>query len=289
MSALPEYHLMTRLERAFDHLVASNERLVNEYAGKACRAWSLVNPTPDADWLETALLDFWYVDGQDGRATRPYIGIVAADESLMQRVHEVNSAKTDFGDVITELKFSNPTLLPEIKHTLPTRHERLHAHLKGRGLARLNLKQTWRHIPFSDYKIERIRMAWYSSGRSIRRITVAQAEAMLMKLDIDAPHIQIQLRYLAGIPSGEALAKVQEQTPLMRANLFFEEPMPDGRTRRAMNVALPLFVPSRNGFLPDYNQPPPFPPAERVRAKRSDSKLMEEPFLPSLSVYRYNS
>ena len=67
----------------------------------------------------------------------------------------------------------------------------------------------------------------------------------------------------------------------------FLEPLDDGRTRRAMNIALPLFVPSPDGRLPDHNLPPLAPPEQRTRARRRDEKLEEAPFLPSLRVYRY--
>lgn len=110
---------------------------------------------------------------------------------------------------------------------------------------------------------------------------------MLEKYDTEAPHIQVQLRKLAGLPSLEPLVKVQKQAPLMRANLFFREALEDGRMRRAINVALPVFIPSSNGRLPDYNKVAPFPPEKRTWAKRSDERLEEEPFLPSLHIYRY--
>lgn len=139
----------------------------------------------------------------------------------------------------------------------------------------------------ADAEVSRVRLAWYSSGRSIKRVTAAEAEQMLLKYDVDAPHIQIQLQKLAGIPSREPLAKVQKQSPLIRANLFFKDPLYDGRLRRAMNVALPVFIPSDDGQLPNYNRIAPFPPKGRTRAKRSDERLEEDPFLASLNVYRY--
>ena len=73
----------------------------------------------------------------------------------------------------------------------------------------------------------------------------------------------------------------------MRANLFFKEPLADGRGRRAMNLALPLFIPASDGRLPEHNQPLPRPPQGRTRARRSDERLEDDVFLPSLRVYRY--
>ena len=137
----------------------------------------------------------------------------------------------------------------------------------------------------------RVRFAWYSSGRSIQRVSVAECEALLMKLDTEAEHVRLQLKLLAGLPSDEILARIQPQAPLMRANLFYREPVmrEDGelRTRRALNVSLPLFLPHDDLRLPALNQPSPTPPTERTRARRGDVRIEDTPFLKSLRVHRY--
>lgn len=288
----PEYRLLAELEAAFDALIEASEAVAASYRQTPTACWIFGEPEPvsaeraDA-WLRHALLDIWYQDGQDGRATRPHIGLVAAGKAMMEAAIQANAAKTDFAVLLARIKESEPELIPEAKAVLPFRHPALHDHLRGQGLARVHLKQCWRAIPLAEAPLARVRLAWYASGRSIKRLTVREAEQKLLKLDTDAAHVQIQLRRLAGIPSGEPLAQVQRQAPLMRANLFYREPLDDGRTRRAMNVALPLFVPSIDGRLPDHNLPPPHPPAQRTRARRSDEKLEDEPFLASLRVYRY--
>ncbi|WP_431023478.1 DNA replication terminus site-binding protein [Halomonas sp. H5] len=287
----PEYRLLAELEAAFDQVIERLEALVSTYAEAPGAAWAMgegeVSPQADADWLRRALLDFWYQDGQDGRATRSYVGLVAADETLISAVREANAAKSAFAALLRQIREEAAGLIPELKAILPFRHPALHDHLRGQGLARLHLKQCWRAIPLAEAPLARVRLAWYRSGRSIKRLTVREAEALLLGLDQEAPHVRIQQRHLAGIPDGEPLAQVQDQAPLMRANLFYREPLPDGRLRRAMNVALPLFVPSPDGRLPDCNTPPASPPTARTRALRSDARLESEPFLPSLRIYRY--
>ncbi|MFG6160110.1 DNA replication terminus site-binding protein [Halomonas sp. 1390] len=283
----PEYRLLAELEAVFDRLLEQIDALVVHWEASRGVAWSFDHETADAAWLRRSLLDVWYQDGQDGRATRAHVGLVAADERVMEAAHEVNATKQAFAALLAEIRREVPSLIPEIKAVLPFRHPALHDHLRGTGLARLHLKQCWRSIPLAEAPLARVRLAWYSSGRSIKRLTVREAERKLLALDSDAPHIRIQLRQLAGIPDGEPLAQVQTQAPLMRANLFYREPLEDGRSRRAMNVALPLFVPSPEGRLPDHNCPPPTPPASRTRARRRDERLEDEAFLPSLRVYRY--
>lgn len=286
------YQLLAELEAAFDRLIQCTESLLETHrqapgAIWICGAPGQATPEEGQAWLRQALLDFWYQEGQDGRATRSYVGMVATDEALLARVSEVNAAKAALGAQIARIREESPSLVPEIKAVLPFRHPALQEHLEGLGLARLHLKQCWRALPLAEAPVARLRLAWYSSGRSIKRLSVREAEQKLLKLDSEAPHVRIQLRRLAGIPDSEPLAQVQRQAPLMRANLFFREPLEDGRTRRAMNVALPLFLPSPEGRLPDHNQPPPSPPESRTRARRRDERLEDEPFLPSLRVYRY--
>ncbi|MFD2190305.1 DNA replication terminus site-binding protein [Pistricoccus aurantiacus] len=285
--AAPLYHLQAELENAFDEIVARIEALIEVYRRDGGAAWALEEATPDADWLRRILLDFWYEEGQDGRVTRSYIGLVAASQALLDEVGRVNRAKAQFSGVLERIRQEDATLIPGLKALLPARHPALNAQLRDQGLARLHLKQCWRALPTADAPLSRVRMAWYASGRSIKKLSVREAERKLMAFDTEAPHIRIQLHHLAGIPDGEPLAQVQKQAPLMRANIFFAEPLADGRSRRAMNVALPLFIPSPDGRLPDYNRPPPFPQPERTRAKRSDERLEDEPFLPSIRVYRY--
>lgn len=286
-AALPEYRLLAELEAAYDRLVEDAEALVTAWRESGAQAWAFDAPRADADWLHRALLDFWYQDGQDGRSTRSHVGLVAASEAVMDKARDVNAAKEAFAEALRRIRDQAPALLPEAKAVLPFRHPRLHDHLRGSGLARLHLKQCWRAIPLAPAPVARVRLAWYASGRSIKRLTVREAEQKLLDLDSEAPHVRIQLRALAGLPESEPLAQVQSQAPLMRANLFFREPLDDGHLRRAMNVALPMFLPARDGRLPDHNQPPLRPPERRTRARRSDERLEEAPLLPSLRVYRY--
>ncbi|MGM8930766.1 DNA replication terminus site-binding protein [Salinicola halophyticus] len=282
-----QYRLLAELESDFDRLIDAVEHLATTYAERPTPAWALGESRVDAPWLRRALTDFWYQDGQDGRETRNYIGVIAAGPALMEAVVAVNLGKARFGVTLKQIRQSAPRLIPEIKAVLPFRHPVLHDHLRGQGLARLHLKQCWRQLPVADAPLSRVRLAWYTSGRSIKRLSVAEAEAKLKQMDTSAVHIQIQLRKLGDIPDSEPLAQIQQQAPVMRANLFFREALEDGRMRRAMNLPLPLFIPDPALKLPHLNDPPVKPPTTRTRAKRSDQRLEDDVFLKSLRVYRY--
>ncbi|WP_311949020.1 DNA replication terminus site-binding protein [Halomonas piscis] len=287
-----DYRLLHRLDGAFDDVLAALEAVMDQARRSAPGIWALNDAAADAGWLEAALFDMWHTPGQDGRQTRNYVGLVAADEALLAAVTRANAAKIAFSECLQAIKQQAPALLSEGRERLPRRHPGVEKVLEQNGLARLHLKQCWRHLPVAEAPVSRVRFAWYSSGRSIKRLSVQEAEQKLLALDSDAPHVRIQLRRLAGIPSSEPLAQVQPQAPLMRANLFFTEPVftptaPDGHSRRALNVAMPIFVPAPEGRLPHTNRPPAAPPEKRTRARRRDEKLEHEPFLPSLRVYRY--
>ncbi|MDH2290530.1 DNA replication terminus site-binding protein [Cobetia sp. 3AK] len=288
---MPEYQLMARIEAAFDEQISAAEQVITAVAEENSPLWRLDGGHADLDWLRLALQDVWYQDGQDGRVTRPYLGVVAAGPQVIQAVCALNLAKEHLAGLFAELREAYPDQLAELKAILPFRHPGLNQHLKGDGLARLHLKQCWRRVPVAEAAVARVRFAWYSSGRSIQRVSVPECEAMLMKLDTEADHVRLQLRLLAGLPSDEILARIQPQAPLMRANLFYREPVlrEDGelRTRRAMNVSLPLFLPHDDLRLPALNQPSPTPPAQRTRARRGDVRIEDTPFLKSLRVHRY--
>lgn len=286
-AALPLYQLLHELDVHFDQLITAISRAASIYEQQRPPTWRFHQSTEDPTWLRQALLDMWHQQGQDGRETRNYIAIIAAEDELQAAFQDINQVKTSISELLQHIKQIEPKALSETKQRLPKRHPQVDEILRQGGLARLHLKQCWRSIPTSPAPVSRVRLAWYSSGRSIKKLSVQEAEQKLLQLDKNAPHIRIQLKQLASIPSGETLAQVQAQAPLMRANLFFTEPLADGHTRRALNIAMPLVVPANEGRLPHIKIPPLEPPTKRTRAKRRDEKLESDPFLPSLRIFRY--
>jgi hypothetical protein len=107
----------------------------------------------------------------------------------------------------------------------------------------------------------------------------------------EKPHIQQQLQQLNTLAQHEILAQIQTQVPVVRANLVFKLLNEKGHAetvRKAMNVSLPLLVPEEeNPLLPVFNEINEQPPMTRTRIARSDFKICEEVFLPSLRVHRY--
>jgi len=228
----------------------------------------------------TLYCDLWHQDHGDGRRTRSCHGLIAADAQLLTAAEDVNQAKTAFRILLAEFKEETTTLL----ETLGQRSQAVREALGSKGLARLHLKQCYRLIPVVERQPLRVGLNWYTSGRSIKRISVDQAQQLLLRMGVDKTHVQLQLDKLNRLNSDCPLAQIQPQAPLMRANLRYQK----APLRQAMNLSLPLlFAYDPQQPFPEHNTPSLAPQMERLRQIRSDSRIDPEPFLPSLRIHLY--
>lgn len=280
--------LSERYIRAFTTLECAIDELVRRYQSLPMPIWMHRPAGSASEWLEGALRDIWYKDGQAGNESASYVGLVGAAPTHVEQIHVVNEAKHVFQATGKMLKAQAPADFVALKGKIGGERQKLQGVLNKAGIARLHLKQAWRRLPLAAEPVKRVHFSWYSSGRTIKRMTVAEAYEALCRLDPDAPHIQVQIKQLASLPSSEMLAQVKPQAALMRANITHVDPLPSLKINLAMNVSLPLFVPLVEGSrLPDHNEPSQEPPAERIWPKRRDARLYDEPFLPSIHVHRY--
>ncbi|WP_421864002.1 DNA replication terminus site-binding protein [Motiliproteus sp.] len=224
--------------------------------------------------------DLWHQGDGDGRRTRSCHGLIAADPTLLQQAETVNQLKQTWKQCLQSFKQQPGELLEPLNQ----RPNSLRETLGHKGLARLHLKQCYRLIPVCDRQPDWVGFNWYTSGRSIKRISAEQAQQKLARMGVDKPHIQLQLDKLASLDAATRLAQVQTQAPLMRANLRFA----GAPLRQAMNLSLPLlFAQDQARAFPEHNDPSLVPKTERSRRQRSDCRIETEPFLPSLRVHRY--
>ncbi|PPC74143.1 DNA replication terminus site-binding protein [Pokkaliibacter plantistimulans] len=249
--------------------------------------------TPTADesaartLLKSQLFDLWHEDGQDGRRTRNLIGLVGASEALLEQARQINHAKLAFKQAIHQLMEENDQSLAGFRQAVEQRHPAIAHLLNHHGLARLHLKQCYRTIPVLHRKPDKASYSWYNNGRSIKKLSPADAHKLLCQFDTSSPHIQTQLNLLGHLGSDTAIAQVQSQAPLLRANLVFKM-AEQGDIRKAMNVALPLFFPLAKGEQPPLYKCPPAPPSsKRTRSPRNDAQIEDHPFLPSIRGYLY--
>jgi hypothetical protein len=281
------------LINTFDSLVDSTHSLCESIRSSHEGLWLPLTQAEQSQAINALdkacnmLMDFWYQDGQDGRETRSCFGYIAVPESTLALAHSVNALKDTFKLQVQALQKQNKQDWLELKGQLAKRHPSLQEQLHFTGLSRLHLKQTWRTMTVIDRTPSRIGFNWYHSGRSIQKISVQQAYDALARLDTSSPHIQAQLSAVSKLASHTPLAKVQNLAPTMRANLFYEDG--EAPLRHAMNISLPiLFKASAERKLPQHNEPEIEPPQQRQRAVRSDRKIEDTPFLPSIRVHRYN-
>ena len=244
-----------------------------------------------ADWnisgkvtsIEECLLDLWYHEDQDGRETRIYPGLIGLSREQITFANEINILKDQFRLLVQTLKEQDNRNWREIQGKLAQRYRILNDSLAREGLNRLHLKQVFRHIPLVLTRPEKVGFSWYTSGRSIKKITKAEAYDLLCKLNTESAHIKIQLERLSSVQDSEPLARVQKQAPVLRANIVNSD-----KSRRSLNVSLPLLYPNEGRLqLPDFNVPLKTPPIERQRLVRSDNKIEDDAFLPSIRVHRY--
>jgi len=235
--------------------------------------------------IEDILFDLWYHEDQDGRETRVYPGLIGLTRQQFTYANEINIAKDTFRSTIAQIKELDKANWREIQGRLARRYQALNDQMSREGLNRLHLKQVFRHLPLVVSRPEKVGFSWYTSGRSIKKTSKQQAYELLCKLNTDSSHIRIQLERLASLSDDEPLARVQKQAPILRANLIFAD-----KKRRSLNVSLPLLFPHEGkGELPQFNVPPIEPPSQRTRLVRSDNRIDDDAFLPSIRVHRYAS
>jgi hypothetical protein len=244
-----------------------------------------------ADWnitskvtsIEECLLDLWYHEDQDGRETRIYPGLIGLSREQITFANEINLLKDQFRLLVQNIKEHDNNNWREIQGKLALRYRVLNDSLAREGLNRLHLKQVFRHIPLVLTRPEKVGFSWYTSGRSIKKISKKESYDLLCKLNTESAHIRIQIERLSSIQDSEPLARVQKQAPVLRANIVNSD-----KSRRSLNVSLPLMYPNEGrNQLPDFNVPIKTPPNERQRLVRSDNKIEDEAFLPSIRVHRY--
>ncbi len=283
---------ISHLIDTFEQLVNKSQTLCHSLAHQKNKIWLPLNEIEQAEGLtpltkaQGILQDFCYQNGQDGRETRSCFGLIAADEYQLNMATDINVLKESFKHNVKKLQKKHKSKWLDLKGNLAKHPSLMREELHFSGLSRLHLKQTWRHIPVIIRSPSRIGFNWYTSGRSIQKVTVEQATEALLKLDTSSLHIQTQLNLLAKLGNNTPLAKVQNLAPTMRANLFYDDQLlPE---RQAMNISLPiLFKANANGQLPVHNEPAMKAPDTRQRAVRSDRKIEDMPFLPSIRVHRY--
>lgn len=129
-----------------------------------------------AGYLYQAL---WYEDSQDGRETLTCPGIVGASSLTLERAHALNNLKDAFKAAVLSLKSLPKSEAKRLMDDLHRRDDKVALAMQRMGVARLNLKQAYRHVPILDRRPVKIGFTWSKQGRTIQRTTVAEARRLL--------------------------------------------------------------------------------------------------------------
>lgn len=231
----------------------------------------------------------WYEnDHEDGRETLTCPGIVGASAKTLIAAHACNTAKDAFKAAVLAIKSCGRMEVKDAMTDLHRRWEPVAEAMRRMGAARLNLKQAYRHIPVLEQCPLKIGFTWSKQGRVIQRTSVETA-LRLLEQRIETPQIRLEQQRLSEISSDEPLARVRSVCPHLRANIVFAEIGGSGVSRRLMQAPLPILIPMNNhDHFPEFVSVSPEPPAN-PRLRRSDVRIEDEPFLPSIRVHRYRN
>ncbi|CAH0990338.1 hypothetical protein SIN8267_00430 [Sinobacterium norvegicum] len=273
---------MQKLSQCFDDLIQSNNELNLAIESNDSAGWVCGNTGDIQQALQAAYSDYWYTGDGDGRKTKNYHGLYLADDRTVACAIDVNAMKSSFKHAVQQIqKEDKQQWLLEYGMI----NNRYREQLTTAQLSRLNLKQTYRHIPILNTSPAKIGFSWYTQGKSITRVSKQQAYDRLAKFG-DSSHIRIQQQKLATLNDYEKLAIVQKQAPLVRANIVYQQGTEI--IRKATNSSLPFIIAdTHHGRLPEFNQINELPPQTHTRLRRSDSKISDDVFLPSIRAYRY--
>jgi len=228
----------------------------------------------------------WYEDSQDGRETLTCPGIIGASPATLEAAHACNAAKDAFKAAVLQLKTLSKTEAGLLMTDLHRRNEEVATAMKRMGAARLNLKQAYRHIPLLDSRPLKIGFTWSKQGRTIQRTNVRETRRLLERRR-ETPQVKQELGRLTSLPDSEQLARVRGVCPHLRANIVFADSGKASNRRRLIQAPLPILVPlQENEALPDF-VPIETEPQDNPRLRRSDVRIEDDVFLPSIRVYRY--
>lgn len=237
------------------------------------------------------LLQLEYLDQQLPREILVGAGLIAASAETIEAIKNLNIAKNNFKQAILKLKAakispSHELLAQNFEQLLSHRDPNLAERLTRMGLARVHLKQCYRKIPYFLLRPNKVAWTW-ANTRSIKRISIQEAEQMLIKQSRDAG-IERQLKLLQGLDQNEKLAIIQELAPHLRANIV----LPDGHDTKRVMVKGPIpifYLIGEDHTLPEFTPPGIKRGKDKERMIRKDVKINPEPFLPAIRAHRYYS
>jgi len=240
-----------------------------------------IKSTSPIDLLRYIYSDIWFFSYEDGRETRSYQGVILSNHETIIIAHELNNAKDEFHKSIIDYIGidKNETKTKEIKKQISKSYQG-RKKLSGLSLSRLNLKSCYRKLLIIDESVEKISYCQQTSSLSISKISVNKAMRQLENLEKKGWDVNFQIEKLKKIDCNEILAKIQKQAPIIKANIRV-----NGELSLTRKPSLPIIINCDSKIEINFLEPG----TEKVkRASRSDKRISDIPFLPTIRIHRYN-
>jgi hypothetical protein len=217
----------------------------------------------------------------DGRYTSICVGAIGVDEETIERAKYVNLCKDR---LIAAVQIANDRLCAGVK-SKSGKSKMMRALLKQIGWGRLSLRLCYRHLPVLDYQPYRIGFSYSSGGKSIKKLSVAQAMERLMEAGYESDQAKCDYEFLANQQADLTLASVQPLAGYYKANVFAQK----GSKPKTMAVYLPIiYLSSGDEVVQHSAQLSEKDDWKRIdRKTRTDSKLDPNPIITSLPVHSY--
>lgn len=219
----------------------------------------------------------------DGRYTSICVGAIGVDEETLERAKYVNLCKDR---LIAAVQIVNDRLCAGAK-SKAGKSKIMRALLKQIGWGRLSLRLCYRHLPVLDYQPYRIGFSYSSGGKSIKKISLAQAMERLTEAGFESDQAKCDYEKLAEQQADLTLAVVQPLAGYYKANILAQK----GSKPKTMAVYLPIiYLRSGDEAVQHSAQLGEKDDWKRIgRKTRTDSKLDPNPIITSLPVHSYMS
>lgn len=205
--------------------------------------------------------------------TKHFPGAVGCTLTTIDLIDKVNLAKDQFSLDVKAFQQTQTNQSTQYVRDL----------LKTNGYGTLSLKHVYRHIYYIKHLPERISWSKTKAFSNVV-ITIEQARTMLEEIGIGS-HIDIQLAKLTTLNPGTKLVKQRKIKPCWAANITTYQGPRKKRQHQKITASLPIFyLGNEAGDEPEICLAKP-----RASCKgkiRADKGIENEPFLPSISVYR---
>lgn len=205
--------------------------------------------------------------------------VIGIPESMCADVSLANAKRTQLVELLRDLdKETTDSGISMSKYLLSTVH-----------LPRLNRKSVARHYQVLDMKPDSISYTW-SKSITTQKMDVAAAIQCVSRLIGKSRDKDRQLALyqdkdkLMKLSPDEIVARVYRPTPQPKCNIIL-----NGKREGVKTAHLPIFYPAHKEDSLPIVIPLATAPDERPRLKRSDARLEDMPYAPSVRVYRYRT